>query len=72
MHEHLWAGVELKLQNAVFHLRQMERSIDRFEQTEESAELQASGAIFDTGWQQSIYAHVDAFLSAARSVPEII
>lgn len=72
MHEHLWAGVELKLQNAVFHLRQMERSLDPPEQTAENVALQASGAIIDTGWQRSIYAHFDAFLSTTRSVPEII
>jgi hypothetical protein len=30
------------------------------------------GAILDTGWQRSFYAYFDAFLSAARAIPEII
>ena len=72
MHETFWAGVELKQQHAEFHLRQMERSLQPPEHTSTNAALQASGAIIDTGWQRSFYAHLDAFLSAARSVPEII
>ena len=72
MHEELWAGVELKLQNAEFHLQGMGRSLEPPERTATNVALQASGAIIDTGWQRSFYAHLDAFLSAARSVPEII
>ena len=72
MYEELWAGVELKIQNAVFHLRQMEQSLDPPEQTQENVALQVSGAIIHTDWQRSIYAHFDAFLSATRSVPEVI
>ena len=34
--------------------------------------MQAGGAIIDTGWQRSIYPHLDAFLSTTRSIPEII
>jgi hypothetical protein len=68
MDEKLWAGVGLKLQNAEFHLLQMERSLDLPEPTA----LEASGMIVDTGWHRAFYAHLDAFLSAARSVPEII
>jgi hypothetical protein len=33
---------------------------------------QSTGAIIDTRWQESFYAHVDTFLTKARSVPEII
>ena len=72
MHEKFWAGVELKLQHADFHFRKMEQSLQRPEHTSENAALQASGAMIDTGWQHSVYAHLDAFLSAARSVPEKI
>ena len=72
MHEELWAGVALKLQYAAFHLLQMERSLEPPEQTAIAIVLEASGAIIDTGWERSFYAHLDAFLSAARSVPEII
>jgi hypothetical protein len=72
MDEELWAGVELKLQNAEFHLQQMARSLDPPEPTAMNVALEASGAIIDTGWQRSFYAHLDAFLSATRSVAEII
>jgi hypothetical protein len=34
--------------------------------------MQAAGAITDTGWQRSIYPYFDAFLSTARSIPEVI
>ncbi len=71
MHEELWAGVELKLQNAEFHLSQMARSLESPERTAANVALEAS-AIIDTGWQRSFYAHLDSFLSAARSVAEII
>jgi hypothetical protein len=71
MHE-LWAGVELKLENAGFHLRQMERSLAPPDRTQHNVALEASGAIIDTGWQRSFYAHFDAFLSAVRSIPQII
>ena len=72
MHEKLWAGIELKLQHAAFHLRKMEQSIEPAELTATNVAIMSTGAIIDTRWQQSFYAHFDAFLSAARSVPEII
>jgi hypothetical protein len=72
MNEELWAGVELKLQHAEFHLHRMGESLEPPERTGTNVAMQAPGAIIDTGWQRSFYAHLDAFLSAARSVPEII
>ena len=72
MHDELWAGVKLKLQNAEFHLHQMARSLAPPERTATNVALEASGTIIDTEWQLSFYAHLDAFLSAARSVAEII
>jgi hypothetical protein len=72
MHEELWAGVELKLQYAEFHLQQMSRSLEPPERTHMNVALEASGAIIGTDWQRSLYAHFDALLSAARSVPWII
>lgn len=72
MHEHLWAGVHLKLLHADFHLQRMEQSLEPPERTATNVALQAAGAILGTGWQRSFYAHLDAFLSAARSVPEIV
>ena len=72
VHKELWAGVELKLQHAEFHLQRMGQSLEPPERTATNIALQAAGAIIGTGWQRSFYAHLDAFLSAARSVPEII
>ncbi len=72
MDEKLWAGVELKLLHSEFHFDMMGRSIQPPEQTWINVAVQASGAIIDTGWQRSFYAYLDAFLSTARSVPEII
>jgi hypothetical protein len=72
MNEALWAGVELKVQYAEFHLQQMIRSLQPPERTPVNVPQQTAGAIIDTGWQRSFYAHFDAFLSTARSVPEII
>lgn len=72
MDEKLWAGVDLKLQYAEFHFDMMERSLQPPKQTSTIVALQASGAIIGTGWQRSFYAYLDAFLSSARSVPEII
>jgi hypothetical protein len=71
-YDELWAGVALKLEHAAFHLRRMEQSLEPPERTAINVALQASGAILDTGWQRSFYAHLDAFLSAARSAPEIV
>lgn len=72
MHDELWAGVELKLQNAQFHLDQMMRSIQPPERTGHSVAMMASGAIGVPDWQEAFYAHLDAFLSATRSVGNII
>jgi len=72
MDEKLWAGVGLKLQYAAFHLQRMGQSLEPPERTAWSVAVQASGAIIDTGWQRSFYAHFDAFLSTTRSVAEII
>jgi len=72
MNNALWAGVELKAQYAEFHLDRMGRSLQPPERTGRNVAMQAAGAIIDTGWQQPFYAHFDAFLAAARSVPWII
>lgn len=72
MHEKLWAGVGIKFQHAAYHFDEMGRSLQPPERTRFNVAQQTSGAIIDTGWQRSFYAHLDAFLSAARSVPWII
>jgi hypothetical protein len=72
MDEKLWAGADLKLQYAGFHLQRMGQSLQPPERTHWNVAREASGAIIDTGWQRSFYPHFDAFLSATRSVAEII
>jgi hypothetical protein len=72
LHEELWAGVLLKVEHANFHFSQMGRSIQPSERTHYNVAIEASGTIIDTGWQRSFYAYFDAFLSAVRSVPEIL
>ena len=50
----------------------MEQSLNLPEPTALYVALEASGAILGTDWHRSFYAHLDAFLSAVRSVPEVI
>jgi hypothetical protein len=42
------------------------------EHTPYNAVLQSMHVIIETGWQRALYAHLDAFLSATRSIAEII
>jgi hypothetical protein len=72
MHEELWSGPQLKLEYAYFHVAMMQRALQPSEMAENYPAIIASGAIVNTGWQRSIYPHFDAFLAAARSIPEII
>jgi hypothetical protein len=72
MNEEIWAGADLKVRYGRFHLLRMERSLDPPEQTAWNVAIEASGAIINTGWQQTLYAHFDAFLSVVKSVPEIV
>jgi hypothetical protein len=71
-HDDLWAGVDLKLQNASFHLDEMGRALQPSERTGYLVAMQASGAMIGKDWQQPLYAHLDALLSATRSVGQII
>jgi len=72
VHEELWQGIETKLEYAGFHLVKMDRSIQPPERTGYSVALMTSGAIIGPNWQQSFYPHFDAFLSATRSVGQVI
>ena len=72
MHEELWSGPQLKLEYALFHLTRIQRALQRPEMTGDCAANITSNGIVDTGWQPSLYPHFDAFLAAARSIPEII
>jgi hypothetical protein len=71
----LWAGVDLKLDHARFHLEGMNHALRRPEPSAQNPVLHAAaGANIDENrdWQRAFFAHLDAFLSAARSVPVII
>lgn len=72
MHEALWAGVDLKLEYASFHLRQMIKAVDPPRWTTYEVAAQAAGAIIDTGWQRKVYPSLDAFLVTTRCVSELI
>jgi hypothetical protein len=72
MHDELWAGVALKLENARFHFDKMGQSLEPPEPTHMNVALQSAGTIIDTRWQRSFYAYFDAFLSTTRSVAEVI
>jgi hypothetical protein len=71
MHEELWAGPHLKLEYAAFHFQRMGQAFE-VPGDHHSIAVQSAGIIIDTGWQRSIYPHLDAFLSTTRSIPEII
>jgi hypothetical protein len=72
MHHDLWAGISLKLGIASYHFGGMERAVQPPERTAYTVALESSGTIIGGNWHTAFYAHVDAFLSAARSVPELI
>jgi hypothetical protein len=71
-HQDLWAGVDLKIENASFHLDAMARALQPPERTALTAVMESSGALIGGNWHRPFYAHLDAFLSASRSIPEII
>jgi hypothetical protein len=71
-HGDLWAGVDLKLDNASFHFEGMGEALQPPERTAYAAVLESSGTLFWGNWHRAFYAHLDAFLSTARSVPELV
>jgi hypothetical protein len=64
-HDPLWAGIDRKLEDALFYFNEMARSLQPPERTP------MTGAIIGRH-SESIYAHVDTFLAKARSVPGVI
>jgi hypothetical protein len=68
----LWPGIDLKLENAQFHLEGMGQALQPPERTAYTTVLESHGALIGGNWHRAFYAHLDAFLSAARSVPELI
>lgn len=69
MHDELWAGPELKLDYASFHFQKMATSVSPRERTAYDVGYIATA---DAGPQRAMFTYFDAFLSAARSIPEII
>ena len=63
MNEDLWAGVDLKVKYATFHLEEMQRSIVPKMLTRMQVVHTSAGAIISNDWQRSFYPHFDAFLS---------
>lgn len=72
MHHALWTGPELKLEYAAFHMGEMRRAVEQRPPDNYQVAQMAAGAIIDNSWQTRFYAHFDAFLLAARSIPEVI
>ena len=70
--DELWAGIALKLESASFHLAGMEKALQPPETTAYTVVLESSGALIGGNWHRAFYAHLDAFLSSSRSVPELI
>jgi seryl-tRNA synthetase len=68
----LWRGIDVKLDHAQFHFDKTSESLIRPRLDPHMAAIEASGAIVEHDWQRPFFAHFEAFLSAARSVPEII
>jgi hypothetical protein len=71
-HRDLWPGIDLKLENALFHFEGMGQALQPPERTAHTVVLESSETLIGGNWHRAFYAHLDAFLSAARSVPELI
>jgi hypothetical protein len=72
MHDHLWAGVGRKLEEAHSILADMPKSLQPPERTHMTVVLESAGAILGSDWQSSFYSLVGTFLAKVRSAPSII
>lgn len=72
MHENLWAGPELKLSYASFHLEKMQQVLGPADWTQADIAQLSSGLIVDRAQQRSLFPHFDAFLAAAHAIPFLI
>jgi hypothetical protein len=70
--ERLWAGIDLKYDHAQFHFEKMSAALSPPKRTAIAAAIGSDGGVVAHDWQRPFYAHLDAFLSAARSIPELI
>ena len=68
----LWAGIGRKVDSAWFHFERMDRELQPPELTPHQIVMQSTGTTIGRNWHRAFYAHFDAFLSTARSVPELI
>jgi hypothetical protein len=68
--EALWTGIDLKQDHACFHLEQMSAALRAPDTTGAVLFKRRRGEGHE--WHRPFYAHLDAFLSAARSIPELI
>jgi hypothetical protein len=71
-HHDLWTGIDLKLSSASFHFDRMNNVLQPPRLNGHYAALESAGVVIGRNWHQAFYAHLDAFLSTARSVPELI
>ena len=70
----MWARIDFKLASADFFLQEMSK--DLIPPDVENQNLKAisvsTGAVVHHPWQDRVYYHLDAFLAATRSIPDII
>ena len=76
-HEEQWNGVAFKLGEAGFFFAAMENDLPRRRESSETRTYAAfygssAGTVSGNSWQTAFYYHFDAFLQAARSIPDII
>jgi hypothetical protein len=73
-HSDLWSAVEYKQTGAEFFFKEMGRDIQppHLGNPTMVAIVVSTGAIVGSPWQERFYHHLDAFLTMARSIPEII
>jgi hypothetical protein len=72
VYEHLWLGVDRRIEEALHYYLEMGKALQPPENTHWNVALMAAGAVLDTRWQDRFYTSVSTFLAKARSVPSII
>jgi hypothetical protein len=72
MHDHLWAGVDRRLADALSSFDAMARSLQPPARTQRAVALESAGASIAHPWQDTFWAHIDTFLTKVRSVPDVI
>ncbi|SRR5712692_9585131 len=71
----MWNSIYFKVNEASFFLEQMSKDLvppEMGDNAQLARAMAAGGAIVDHPWQRRFYFHLDAFLTSARSVPDII